>query len=620
MRGVHQFANRLAVVFFICVWWIAGCGSGGGTSTADTEISAQPPVLAGNIYRVAVGQPLVFAPHAASSGAGMHWTMESRPAQSRATLQAETTANPQFTPDIPGTYVLQMTQLAVDKTKSRVLTSIEAVDDVHAAPKFNHNRLKSTCIECHDGANVPGKPTTHMLSSNECVMCHSSEHWTPVLKVAHDGVIGLCDACHNGTVASGKSPTHRATVQQCNACHMSGAWRPAVAIPTAGNPTPGTFDHATVTQTCIACHNNVVARGLAPMHIQTTQNCQACHSTQNWRVTGKPDHREILSNCERCHAPSSNHLAVGVNAGCERCHVAVGVWTTLLPGAQLPTAPVSASHPVTTEPCASCHNGVVARGQGPAHVATSQMCAACHSVNAWLPIRLMDHREVLEGCAACHTFPAAHLPAAANCDACHSPLLPWLAGVKMNHGYVLTDCADCHNGISARGVSVNHVPFTGKCGSCHTDTQQWVIPSLKPDHLQLSETCSACHNGVRASGKNPSHIMASDACASCHGTVVWRPVIRVDHAQVLGRCDYCHNAVVASGKSLAHIATTSECGACHSTSSWSAILHVDHLQVIGRCESCHNGVITIGKPVGHKKTRSTCSKCHGTLSWKPLRD
>jgi hypothetical protein len=42
--------------------------------------------------------------------------------------------------------------------------------------------------------------------------------------VDHISVIGTCDSCHNGIIATGKPPDHIVTSDQCNECHTTETW------------------------------------------------------------------------------------------------------------------------------------------------------------------------------------------------------------------------------------------------------------------------------------------------------------------------------------------------------------------------------------------------------------
>jgi hypothetical protein len=103
----------------------------------------------------------------------------------------------------------------------------------------------------------------------------------------HSVVSGTaCSTCHSGAYATGynamaKKTNHVITTAECNSCH-------AVPVP-GSNFTLAAWDtvtheqiHAGVTNGCVNCHDNVIARGKAsytPGHPVTSDNCEQCHST-----------------------------------------------------------------------------------------------------------------------------------------------------------------------------------------------------------------------------------------------------------------------------------------------------------------------------------------------------
>ncbi|HYL70166.1 MAG TPA: hypothetical protein VEY89_02555, partial [Candidatus Dormibacteraeota bacterium] len=93
-----------------------------------------------------------------------------------------------------------------------------------------------------------------------CESCHANAMFK--------GTPKDCGACHGvGTVirATGKPSNHILSTDQCGACHTPIAWKPAV-----------NFDHTQARGGCSTCHNNVQAQGKPPTHIITDLECDAC--------------------------------------------------------------------------------------------------------------------------------------------------------------------------------------------------------------------------------------------------------------------------------------------------------------------------------------------------------
>ncbi len=547
-----------------------------------------------------------------------------------------------------------------------------------AAANVDHAQVTGTCISCHNGTTASGKSSAHIASTDQCNACHQSApaHWlpVPVAAVDHAQVIGSCDSCHNNVIARGKGPTHVLTVEACDTCHNTLSWFTVQVDHTnimtncischngtnASGKSPqhiaatdtceachnklpqrwmpvfvNRVDHTQVIGTCISCHNNVVASGKGPTHINSSEQCNACHAVgpSPWRPVAPAavDHGQVLGTCSSCH---DNRIATGKPVGhipttaqCDTCHI-----TTQWLGAQV-------DHTAITGNCTSCHNGVNASGKSPAHIATSNLCELCHDKlpAKWIPVAAgrVDHSQVLGNCVSCHNNvvatgkSASHIASSDQCDTCHAPgPAPWgpLPAAAVDHSQVVGACSSCHNNVVATGKSLTHIQTTLECDVCHSVTA-W-IPVTSVDHSSFTGNCITCHNGTTASGKSGNHITTSDACDSCHdkAPLPWQPVAtnRVDHAQVIGTCVSCHNNVKASGKPPTHITTTDVCDACHAQGPvpWKpvATAAVDHAQVVGSCVSCHNNAIAAGKQSTHARTTDLCEACHapGPAPWAPL--
>ena len=102
----------------------------------------------------------------------------------------------------------------------------------------DHTSVVGACIDCHDGVNASGKSATHIPSSNLCDACHAPapQHWAPLAAAAvdHSQVLGVCSSCHDGSIATGKSPSHVVTTRECDVCHTTLYWLPPP-------PPPGTI-------------------------------------------------------------------------------------------------------------------------------------------------------------------------------------------------------------------------------------------------------------------------------------------------------------------------------------------------------------------------------------------
>jgi hypothetical protein len=154
------------------------------------------------------------------------------------------------------------------------------------------------CSACHGvGTTVraTAKPTSHIMSTDQCDSCHTEVAWKPSVTFDHKQALGSCSSCHNNVQAQGKPPNHIVTDLECDACHTTISWAGA------------TFTHMGVTNGCAACHNNVSAQGMPANHMpigSPPTPCEACHSNTNFTnwLGAKINHPAVAAmQCASCH-------------------------------------------------------------------------------------------------------------------------------------------------------------------------------------------------------------------------------------------------------------------------------------------------------------------------------
>lgn len=508
--------------------------------------------------------------------------------------------------------------------------SINALQGVTAA----------NCQTCHNGAfvgaNALSKPATHLQTSSACSTCHSTTAWWPATN-PHAGVqSGSCATCHNGVKAPGKKIDHIPTTTACDTCH--------------GNFVsfiPARMDHRGLDGQCSTCHSGRFssqgAQSKPATHVATAgAQCDSCHkSTTSWAMSAF-DHanRPAGSKCADCHNGTTAGLGKPANhvpttASCELCHTN---FTSFKP------ANMDAAHTLSAGSCASCHNGsfvsVNALGRSGRHIPTTISCDSCHTNGfvSWSPAR-MNHAGLDKQCSSCHsggylpqnaqTKTATHISTTAQCDSCHASTTTWATGI-FNHSAaspgVAGRCSTCHNGTSALGKSVNHLPTAAQCDNCHKSFTAFSAASM--DHAGTSGKCNTCHNGnfalsANAQAKPPGHIPTGTQCDSCHtaGFVSWSPAV-MNHAGLSGQCSTCHGgsniAQNAQTKPPTHVSTTKQCDSCHgNTTSWAVVQYAHETSATGQCDTCH-GSTALGKPATHIPTTAQCDSCHNNFAgFKP---
>jgi Cytochrome c7 and related cytochrome c len=534
------------------------------------------------------------------------------------------------------------------------------------------------CVSCHmTGSRIgaTAKPTTHILSSNDCAACHSPSGWKPVARFNHLAVLGSCSSCHNNVQTVGKTATHIPTTEDCGNCHL-----PTVPWQRAS------FAHTGITGDCARCHNGVQAPGkpTTPVaHLPTTAACETCHAATNFKT---------WSGTKMVHA--------GIATGCQSCHETGMSWfgVTMV---DRPTAAQDPAHPTAAQApdCASCHSGFNTGdfskvGKPAGHLLTSAPCMQCHTAAGDYKQYVMGatgHKGITSGCQTCHAAglsflgiappalvetPSTHLPipSGEDCSVCHSTTSFATGGfgpsTPMNHAGITSGCQTCHEtGMAWKGVTMVDRPTPAQdaahptaaqgpdCATCHQGFNKGDFnKNAKPlGHIPTAAACAQCHTSlpnfaIYAAG-TALHTGITSGCATCHaaGTGPWAGVGGLtftikqppaNHLPVNGRaCEACHSPTsVATGgfgpsTAMNHAGITSGCQSCHETGmSWFGVTMVDrptaaqdaqHPTVAqgADCAACHATTnfavggfnIPTVLPVNHMPASLNCANCHKAI-------
>jgi hypothetical protein len=423
------------------------------------------------------------------------------------------------------------------------------------------------CSTCHSPGSrraTSVKPTNHIPTVQSCDTCHRTTTtgvgWKANTFTHAIVPANACAGCHNNIYLSGKPASHIPTTADCSVCHTSttsfsaGGGKPANHIPTSGactvchangnvGPNSGVMNHTGIVSGCATCHAAAVgATFVAPVktpptnHIPTSAACETCHSTSNFTAFGPGtpmSHTGIVSGCTTCHAVGTTGTAffgvtplpqgtghIPVTGDCATCHTSTTKFgpgtamnhTGILSGCATchetgksfvgvtivtrPTQTQVPGHP-TTGDCSTCHTSTVSFALGvtggkPAnHIPTTQACTLCHTNSSDYSVYTMNHTGIASGCSTCHgtglSFaniipkapPSTHIPTAAiACEGCHSPAnFATFGGTTMNHTPVAAmTCMSCHEfGMSWYGVRIrtrdgaNHHAGVD-CKGCHNTT------------------------------------------------------------------------------------------------------------------------------------------------------
>ena len=560
------------------------------------------------------------------------WAFNHKPDGSNAELQNATTAEPSFTPDVAGTYTVQLLVSAAGVTAPRVVAFVEAsVDPGRLTGPYNHMNLSSSCFNCHNGVslNSAGQPIVpktldHVATSNLCQTCHTTFGFATPAFVDHQEVIGNCSECHNGIFAIGKSQYHVETDAECDDCHNTTAFLELLP--------DGSYDHSDISRACLGCHNGITATGKHVDHIDTASDCGYCHTTTSF-LPALFDHSGIENNCVSCHngndavGQTDNHPATN-NADCVICHDTRsfnlgGVFDHSV----LDIAPLT---------CETCHNDVNAIGktQVPNHPVTTAECGACHNTVNFADY-FVDHTSdavTTVRCDSCHdgsnanivSMPANHMPTqpTTDCIDCHTAGGTFTTGTY-DHAGETSNCVSCHDNVISTGKPVNHIPTDQDCVLCHnvtdTDFAQAVF-----DHNTVVGDCAACHNNEISIGKPASHLPTTQDCSVCHLSTDTFVGAQFNHVGITDNCASCHDGNIAMGKKVNHIPTRDDCSVCHNDTNTGGFantifLATVHPDISGGCEGCHNSRLLplSSKGTGHLPTNQDCHSCHDNTAFVP---
>ena len=477
------------------------------------------------------------------------------------------------------------------------------------------------CYACHAAGSRIGataKPTSHMISNDDCAQCHTPFGWKPVAAFNHLNVIGSCSSCHNGVQANGKSVGHMPTTAACSVCHVvTQPWSFARPYPSNHIPT------SPVAQ-CTSCHtsaNYSVLPSLVDIHSyapSTTADCTQCHGASsaayaipaaNFAIVGVPtNHIPTTGACEACHVGAGSSIAVtpvpngatfknsamshaGVTT-CVGCHgPAVTTFAGITQIVVMPaTAPMgTSSHIPSGTACESCHLGSVPAAPVPAN---ATLTAPGTRFQTPVPTTAMIHGGLSSGCSSCHEggnqwldmgkYPISPTALTGN------PSTQYL-GFNTRPGKAAStfsiadsghptagDCSQCHGRtdyFEPLPKPGNHIPYSAsaQCTSCHTNVDFSVMPTLANIHAYAPSTtanCAQCHGASQA---------ASFAIPTANFTIKSLPS---NHVPTSAACEACH---VGAGSSLA--ATPVPNGA---TFANSAMRHTG----LTTCVGCHGPAVT----------------------------
>jgi hypothetical protein len=575
-----------------------------------------------------------------------------------------------------------------------------------------HQQTTQECSDCHNTTKFVDLP----LNADGITYDHSS-------------VTEPCSACHNGKVAKGtdsdpKGHQNLNAGVECNACHNTQSFAQAFINHTDAKLVPpgscGNSNCHVAGNTYNDANGNPVpipSEATAPHpHINTGTSpaCDLCHNITSFNMGGVYDHSSlgnlpgagITVSCSTCHdglnatgvpAPTAT-FTHPARTDCESCHNTVSFVPAL-------SVDHTGFDPATKECTGSgCHNGTDATGMptdsvhnattNPNFNATTSItyCGQCHiPPGGSFHTATIDHSgfgalgSPLVDCTSCHDGsistaqgkPSNHIVTTDNCGNCHSPQAPSFAGGAVDHSTIVSvnngttpptatpTCVSCHDGSTATGQSLTHVPTTAASGTdcvvCHgTGYSSFTNSPFDHDAAGITVNCSSCHDGnmhdtTLVITKPTGHIPTTSDCGTCHQTKTngpsingtsssgftnADPFVNTVHPAYSTGCRTCHNGTYDNSiyKATAHPSNPNDpttgsyvalhntadtngwdCSACHTTThnfqDPNAVNHQDPQVQAQACISCHVDNQTV-EPIGRDTSThinladTSCKDCH----------
>jgi formate-dependent nitrite reductase cytochrome c552 subunit len=456
-----------------------------GTYHLPATIAARLPWKpALGISNVPIGLPVLLN---GKSQASYNWTLTA-PEGSSAKLLDATTQNPEFTPDVKGTYKLTVQDLTAGTPTTLTIYAGNWMGIVTGKNADGRPTVSSACTSCHAGKIemftpwsktghaeifsqnvVDNGPTAHY--STNCLSCHVVGYDTTVANKGFDdaadfealkasGMIGHGDP-ENWTKILKEYPASAKLANiQCESCHGP--------QDTDGHALWGKARTSVSSDVCSTCHGEPARHG----------------RFQQWQLSG--------------HANFETARGEGTNASCTKCHSGQGFIAWAKSGFSSAAIKVAwTADEVEPVSCAVCHD--------PHAVGTTSGNA---STNA--PMRIQGKTPMLD------------------------------AGFVVNDAGKAAICMTCHNG--RRGLKNDGLALSDLSRAPHVGPQTDILMGQnlyftkvgdKGFHAMIADSCISCHmektnppaglanknaDGSYG-GTNHTFFASSSICSKCHSSI-----------------------------------------------------------------------------------------------------
>ena len=520
----HDISNGVAATFQVTM--TAGTYTATDNFTVNVKLPAVPN---GGIRNVPIGQPVIL--NAPTQGT-YSWTIASAPAGSTAVLNDATTRNPDFTPDVAGTYTV--TEATAGSLTIYAGTWVGAIG---GQDSFGPT-IASGCV-CHSSATDAenGKFT---------------RSWN---KSGHAHIVsGLPSTLPGGpTVQNMTDPKGHWTAAGCGACHTVGFAQYSSQIKANGFSEVYRAEGFKFTNGTSAWTKTLAnyPKSAQLMNIQC-ENCHGPNSStahQSSKGTTDPTARVNASSavCGSCHGEPTRHgryqqwagsghgdfslaQSEGGSSGCTGCHSYNGFGYL---NSQLQAG--TASRTLNATDMASVTADIAANGAQP------QNCITCHSThNPGTKSGLTGSIVALAGYDATYARNAAFIGT--------TPLLP--GGFQANGVGKGALCIVCHNSRNGEPVSGAGNPTLHE----DRDSNFGTLTAYKAPHSAAQGDVLMGRNAYFVTGVRSKHSLIADACVTCHMELSPAPAaydgagFGTNHAFVADPtiCAKCHGAAITT--------------------------------------------------------------------------
>jgi hypothetical protein len=473
--GVNPFALEEAGVVTLTV----DVKTSSGTYTGTGHIATPLPWPTGiGVRNVVVGLPVILH---AKTQASYNWAL-TRPEGSSATLTDPTTQSPEFTPDIPGTYTLTVTDLAAGSPVTipaiaGLWRGVIVGQDANSRP-----RTDTACTGCH-AVGTPLDLFTPWAQSGH------AEIFTQNVNNPAGHYSASCLSCH--TVGYDTTASNNGIDDQPD-------WAAFLAsgLLTHGAPTNWT---------------EILTQFPKTAKLANIQ-CENCHGPQQSDAHTDSDARVTLSSdvCGVCHGEPARHgryqqwqlsghanyetaIGEGMSGSCSVCHTANGFLEWGKSGYTASSVKVTWTedeiHPQTCQVCHDPHAvGTISGETGNATV------------------RITDTTPPLMA-----GFTATNVGSGALCMTCHNGR----RGLRNDSTFKVSDAA--------------RAPHVGPQADVVMGQNFYLVDLGGPGyHARVQDTCVDCHMAktpppadlsYQLGGSNHTFYASKDICSDCHATI-----------------------------------------------------------------------------------------------------